>query len=341
MSRAAARAFRSHIVGPVLRHVAACAGEPAALALAKRCGLPAGAASAPWIELELPRLHRFLDDAADAAGDPLLGIHVGEALPRETWDVLQMSSLSAPTLRAALAVLPRLVTLFNDAVEITTGGGRDVSIAHAIPGVPEGLSRHGNELWVAALLRRAREATGVAIRPRAVWFAHRAPAEQAAIARALDVPPPAFGAGATGIEISAADADRPLRTADPVLLGVLDRLVAPQLAALGDRRGVAARVCRALDASLDAGVDGRAGTAQLATMDEVARALAMSTRTLQRELTESGTSFRALVDHVRQTRARTLLRDDVPVDEVAARLGYSERSAFVRAFGRWSGRGAA
>lgn len=330
MRRGAARAFRTHIVGPVLAHVQVRGGDAAALA--KRASLPAGAATAPWIELPLERLHQLLDAAAAAVGDDLLGIHVGQDLTRQTWDVLQMTSLSAPTLRSALAALPRLVALFNDAVEIRTGGSGAVTIEHSIAGAPDGLSRHGNELWVAALLRRAREATGAAVRPVAVWFAHRAPADVAAVARALDAPAPVFGAGATGVELSAADADRPLRTADPVLLGVLDRLVAPQLAALGDRRGLAAQVCRALDASLD---DGRAGMAEMTT---VARALGVSTRTLQRELTERGTSFRALVDHVRQTRARALLRDDVPLDEVAAQLGYSERSVLVRAFGRWTGR---
>lgn len=327
MRHPAGPSFRTHIVGPVLAYVEGRGGDTAALA--RQAGLPPTAATAPWIELPLPCLHRFLDLAAAAIRDPLLGVHVGHDLTRQTWDVLQMTSLSAPTLRGALATLPRLVALFNDAVEITTAGTGTISVQHAIPGAPDALSRHGNELWVAALLRRAREATGTAVRPLAIWFAHRPPPadDVTALIRALDIPAPAFGAGSTGLELAAADADRALRTADPVLLGVLDRLVAPQLATLGDRRGLAARVRRALDASLDDGPP---------SMAAVARSLGVSTRTLQRELADLGTSFRALVDHVRQSRARELLRANLPLDEVAARVGYSERSAFVRAFARWT-----
>ncbi|HUQ06070.1 MAG TPA: AraC family transcriptional regulator ligand-binding domain-containing protein [Kofleriaceae bacterium] len=314
----------------MLRYVRERGGDAAALG--RRHGLPADAATAPFLEIELARLHAVLDAAATAAADPLLGVHVGTNLPRETWDVLQMACTSSATLRGALANLPRLVSLFNDDVAITARGARAVTVEHAIAGEPDGLSRHGNELWVAALLARARQATNTPLRPAALWFAHRAPParELAALIRALDVPAPSFGAGATGLELAAEDADRRLRTADPVLLGVLDRLLTPQLAALGDRRTLAAGVCRALDAALSAGA--------LPSMHTVARGLGVSSRTLQRELAETGTSFRALVDHVRQTRARTLLHRDVPIDEVAAQLGYSERSAFVRAFGRWVGK---
>lgn len=179
------------------------------------------------------------------------------------------------------------------------------------------------------LLTRAREATGAALVPTACWLAHPAPPQPATVARALAVPRPTFGAGATGVTWSAVDADRRLRTADPVLLAVLDRLVEQRLAVMAGRRGVAAEVCQAVEAGL---ADG------LPDLPAVARRLGRSTRALQRELTDAGTTFRALVDHVRRSQARALLAADLPLDEVAARLGYSERSAFVRAFGRWRGR---
>ena len=64
----------------------------------------------------------------------------------------------------------------------------------------------------------------------------------------------------------------------------------------------------------------------------------MSTRTLQRRLASEGTSFRALVDQERVGAARAFLAlPDLGADEIADRLGYSEASAFVRAFRRWTG----
>jgi AraC-like DNA-binding protein len=75
-----------------------------------------------------------------------------------------------------------------------------------------------------------------------------------------------------------------------------------------------------------------------AGMDEIARQLTLSTRTLRRRLTEAGTSYRALVDEVRQTLAEELLDTGVlSVEDVAYRLGYAEASSFIHAFKRWTG----
>ncbi|UOX85755.1 AraC family transcriptional regulator [Amycolatopsis sp. FBCC-B4732] len=75
-----------------------------------------------------------------------------------------------------------------------------------------------------------------------------------------------------------------------------------------------------------------------AGMDEIARQLTLSTRTLRRRLTEAGTSYRALVDEVRHTLAEELLDTGVlSVEDVAYRLGYAEASSFIYAFKRWTG----
>lgn len=70
----------------------------------------------------------------------------------------------------------------------------------------------------------------------------------------------------------------------------------------------------------------------------LARRLGMSLRTLQRRVTELGTSVSALLDDVRATTARQLLSDPtISLFEVAIALGYTSDSAFRRAFRRWMG----
>lgn len=70
----------------------------------------------------------------------------------------------------------------------------------------------------------------------------------------------------------------------------------------------------------------------------VARELNLSARTLRRRLTEAGTSYRALVDEVRQTLAEEMLGiGALSVEDVAIRLGYAEASSFIYAFKRWKG----
>lgn len=71
---------------------------------------------------------------------------------------------------------------------------------------------------------------------------------------------------------------------------------------------------------------------------ELARELGLSSRTLRRRLSEHGLSYADMVDEERKTRALILLKNKtLSVDEVAARLGYSESSTFARAFRRWIG----
>lgn len=73
-------------------------------------------------------------------------------------------------------------------------------------------------------------------------------------------------------------------------------------------------------------------------IDEVARQLHLSARTLHRRLAEEGTSFRAVRDAVRRERATLALeKTQKSVAEVASELGYSEPSAFFRAFVGWTG----
>ncbi|AUH34204.1 AraC-like transcriptional regulator QhpR [Paracoccus tegillarcae] len=72
--------------------------------------------------------------------------------------------------------------------------------------------------------------------------------------------------------------------------------------------------------------------------DAIARAMGMSRRTLRRKLEAEGTSFHELNESCRRNVGRALLaRSDLPMIEIALRLGYSDHTAFSRAFTRWFG----
>ena len=72
--------------------------------------------------------------------------------------------------------------------------------------------------------------------------------------------------------------------------------------------------------------------------DRVARELGVSERTLHRRLKDEGMTYAEVYDGVRDRMAREYLKTDrVTVAEVAFLLGFSESSAFVRAFRRWTG----
>jgi AraC-like DNA-binding protein len=73
-------------------------------------------------------------------------------------------------------------------------------------------------------------------------------------------------------------------------------------------------------------------------VDDVAKELAVSARTLQRRLERSGTTFGEVCDETRRDAALAHLRDPrLPIKETAFLLGFSEPSTFYRAFRRWTG----
>jgi AraC-like DNA-binding protein len=77
---------------------------------------------------------------------------------------------------------------------------------------------------------------------------------------------------------------------------------------------------------------------QPAGIGQVARALAVSPRTLQRRLESRGTTFGELRDATRLQQAMQHLRDPrIAIKEIAGLLGFSEPSTFYRAFRRWTG----
>jgi AraC-like DNA-binding protein len=119
----------------------------------------------------------------------------------------------------------------------------------------------------------------------------------------------------------------PLQRRDPVLRNWLEHKAAQILASQAGKEGIAMEVRRLLAAP---------ATGSGASIEAAARRLAMSSRTLQRRLSEEGTSFDTLREEMRKQTAETFLADrTLSIGEVAFLLGFSEPGAFHRAFKRW------
>ena len=76
-----------------------------------------------------------------------------------------------------------------------------------------------------------------------------------------------------------------------------------------------------------------------ANQENVAALLDLSVRNLQRRLKEVGTNYQSILDDSREELAMTLLKDDdIPLYEIAYLVGFTEPSAFYKAFKRWTGK---
>ncbi|WP_372966174.1 AraC family transcriptional regulator [Marinobacter sp.] len=127
--------------------------------------------------------------------------------------------------------------------------------------------------------------------------------------------------------VSAEAADRPLPTFSARLVRMLDDQCRLQLEQR-QTSGLAGLVRQQILGPLGL----------VATLDEVAKTLAMSPRSLRRKLDQEGTSFRALVEEERSQAATQILSgSDMKLDELAIHLGYTDTASFTRAFRRWTG----
>ena len=140
--------------------------------------------------------------------------------------------------------------------------------------------------------------------------------------------PVRFSADRDSIALSFPDVDKYLIGANPQLARLNDQVMIEYLGKL-DKENIVDRVTADIIDTLPSG-----GVAE----EKVAKQLSMSVRSLQRRLKEVGKTFRTLLEAVRKDLASTYVRDpDIELVEVAFLLGFSDQSAFSRAYKRWTG----
>jgi AraC-like DNA-binding protein len=277
------------------------------------------------------RADRWLDAAAKRLGDPALGLTIARRIPIGGLGLIDYALITSATLRAALDRVARHYGVATQRVklELVERGEQGVLVFERQPGISH--SRHWIEFSFAILTERARQTLGRDVSPVLVSFRHDPPER-------VDAHAAFFG---TEVRFSAPEdclgfardlLDEPLRTAAASLAELLDAklpTIPPPPEAPGAPDGFLERV-REVIVELIAERD--------ASLESAAARLHTSTRTLQRELSRRGTSHKDLLDSVRRERAQALLAEGtMTVAEVAARLAYSEPSAFFRAFRRWTG----
>ena len=135
---------------------------------------------------------------------------------------------------------------------------------------------------------------------------------------------PHTGCNHNAIMLDCRYAEMTLPTCDPHLLRVFEDQCARQLRQR-QVEGVTGQVRRILLGPMGL----------LSTLEDVARSLSISPRSLRRRLAEEGVSFSDLLDAERQQLAEQLLSTQMKLDEMALHLGYGDTASFTRAFRRW------
>jgi AraC-like DNA-binding protein len=190
----------------------------------------------------------------------------------------------------------------------------------------------GAELWVqftvAGFCARAQAATRRPVVPAHVAFAQPPPRSHRAFIETLGTSRIDFGAPVTTFTFRACDLDLAVPGADPALARILTRYaatLAPRPLPTWHEH-----FQQQLAEAIDHGNP---------TLDTLAHRLALSTRTLQRQLAERGTTWRAELDAARQRRAQHARQADAAnMADLARQLGYSDPRSARRALRRWNDR---
>jgi len=142
-----------------------------------------------------------------------------------------------------------------------------------------------------------------------------------------------FDAPCNRMVFPASDLDKPL-SGDPHLSKLAIAQLESQLAT--SRAGASTSVTDSLLAQVRARLLAR--LASDASLERIARDLHISTRTLRRRLDAADTSFQALLEEVRRSRAVAYLTEtELAVEHISVQLGYGDPANFRRAFRRWEG----
>lgn len=272
-------------------------------------------------------INQLWEEIPARLGNPAFGLEAAEALPAGVFGAMDYAAHHAPDARGAICRFVRYCRLIHETAHVYfVEDGQEARLGYAVPG--QASPRHANEFVVSAWVFALRRMTGRGFSPDRVRFSHAKPSDVSPHRRVFRVDP-VFGQEVNEITLDQSLLASPVVGSDPSLGLLLDRYAEGLLARLPADGTFVSRARQLLAEGMTDGDP---------TVEMLARRMGMSPRSLQRRLQDGGTSFQELLDSLRKDLAlRYLENPAISIGEATFLLGYSEPSAFHRAFRRWTG----
>lgn len=266
--------------------------------------------------------------ALAATGRESIGLDVARQVGQTTFHALGYSLAASTTLKEAFERLVRYFRIVTDAAELgleeTPEGYR---LRMAIDPQRAVVAHESTDAFAYLIVRLCRGLYRRELSPLRVELRRPPPRDPLPYERAFRAPI-RYDAPEIGLLFAHGVCERRLEGANPELARHNDEIVLRYLARY-DRDNLVARVRATLTELLPSGEPAQA---------QVAAALHLSERSLQRKLAEEGTRYADLLQQTRQELARSYLDGRRhSVSEVAYLLGFGDTSSFTRAFKRWEG----
>jgi AraC-like DNA-binding protein len=262
------------------------------------------------------------------SADPNIGITLARLLKPELTEPLILAIVSAASVADAVEVMSTYKRLLcAEDIDVTTDTGRRLTLTYRWPPLDVPMPQVLVDTELAFIVETCRRATGCPdLAPDEIRLRTSALDQGADHANFFRCPL-RLGSRDNSLMFTATDAARPFITFNPHMFGALLPHLQASIPAVA--RSPVDRV-RAVIAERLQG--------PRPTVHSVARQMTMSARALQRLLRDNGTSYRQLLDEVRNNHARGYLRSTSFSDgEVAFLLGFEDPNSFYRAFRSWNG----
>ncbi len=293
----------------------------------RQAGLPMGLFNQEKILVSTEEFFALHQGIAEASNDPGFGLKLGTLERVEHYDATKIIALSARSFRDAVKRLSRYKQLTCPEEIRLVDRGNECAVQFVW------LLAHEQEppllvdvcfAWIVGLGQRG---TRRPIHAKRVEF--QRPPMHREMYEAHFRCPVRFKANQNALVFSKADVELPFVTHNADLLAT----VAPQLEA-----ELTEQLAHKTFTERAKGILKQLLAGQRPGIEDLARELHLSTRTLQRRLTEQGITFQRLLNEARHELARHyLLHSSRELNETAYLLGYEEASSFFRAFHHWEG----
>jgi len=269
----------------------------------------------------------MLDKAEILLADPLLGLHVGQKINARHIGILGFVILACENLGDALQRLERYHRLVIDIISMTYYRESDWFELSWDTSQYE-TSRLVNETGMALMVQFCRNLVREPFNPLLVSFSHSGPPDTSPYEQYFGCPV-LFEQTKVSLRLKIDLLSEPLKSPDKDLLVILEQHANSLLAKLPRQNEIVEQVRAEIARAFLEGVP---------NIEQISKQLSYSSRILQRRLHEVGTGFRYELNTVRQELGLSYLRDPrLRIVDIAFLLGYSEHSAFTRAFKEYYG----
>jgi AraC-like DNA-binding protein len=298
-------------------------------ALLIQAGLEPELLTSPDARYPEAKMQEFWRLAVATTRDECFGLRVAETLHPSALHGLGFSWLASHTLRDAFERVIRYARIVSTAIDVQVEEQGDTISINSSETLYQGHSVPASlDSEPAGFLQMCRITAGTDIAPSRVALTRPEPANCVHEFYRFFAAPVQFDAPQTALVFDRELLEQPLPYANPELARINDQTVIDYLARF-DRGNVVMRVRAEIIEQLPSG---------LPSQESIAGTLHMSLRNLQRRLQEKDTSYKELLDSVRQDLATQYLKTSHrSIGEIGYLLGFSEPTNFARAFKRWVG----